>query len=185
MFFSYKNFVRHILVILLSFSLLLPCVWMINKSYYTSIFMVNFWEEKEIISLLTFILKNTEPNKINNDLLVALNEIKFFDIKIFRNTSLVLHKPLEKYEIDLKSARAHEVENYKVLISKRAYHSFYYDYKRYINTLFTHPSKLVVHQILVIFVVHLNLILLLEIALLNISIKYRLKKLSESISTNN
>jgi len=182
MFFTFNNILRHVVVLVVSFALLFPCVWLINKSYYTSISRVNYWEEKEIVSLLTFILKNTESDKIKKDLMGSLNEINFFDIKVQHNNEIIVDKPLTKYDLDVSSTASYLIDKYKIIITKRMYHSFVYDYKRYLKILFTEPTKLAVHQVLVVFVVHLNLILLLEILMITISVKYRLSKLTENIS---
>ena len=185
MFLTKKNLGRHFTVLILSFIFLFPCVWLLNKSYYTTIDKVNYWEQKQIVSLLSFILKNSKESTVKNTLHASLTDINFFEIKIKHNNVLVIDKPLQKYELDEASTKLFYVADYQIQITKRKYHSFVDDYKHYINTLFTKPNNLFDHRSLVIFLAHLTILLILEILLMVISVKFRLKKLTTSISQKN
>jgi hypothetical protein len=183
MFFTFKNLIRHLVILVLSFALLFPSVWALNKSYYTTISKVNYWEEKQLASLLTFIVANTQEKIVKNELLESLNQINFFSIQIKHNDTVIIDKPLKKYEADSSTTKNYKAKGYTIEITKRKYHSFIDDYVHYIDTLFTKPSNLMEHRSLVVLMAHLNLLLILEILLLVISIKFRLKKLTNSLNS--
>lgn len=184
MFITWKNVIRHIVILLLSFFVLLPAVWLSNKSYYTSISKVNYWEEKQITELIGFALRHSELTKVRNDLESALNSAKFFDIAIYRGQDLILHKKLAKYVPDIDAKNEYAVDDYKIVISRRVYSSYLDDYKRYIETLFTDIGNLLLHQNFIILTIHLNILLILELIVVYMSIKYKLHVLKRTIQSN-
>jgi hypothetical protein len=155
----------------------------LNKSYYTTINKVNYWEQKQIVALLDFALKNVEGKTIKNDLIKSLESVNFFEIQIKLNDSIIVDKRLQKYELDPTSTNVYSVNNYTIHITKRKYYSFLDDYIHYIKTLLTQPKYLFDHRSIVIFLAHLNVLLLLELILIVVSVKYRLKKLTKSINS--
>jgi|GEM_PF-6666695 len=183
MFFEFRNLIRHFIVLIISFMILFPCMWVLNKSYYTSISKVNYWEEKEIVGLLTYILSHTDNTEIENSLGENLDNIEFFDIKILKNGKSVVHKKM-KHGIDLSSTNRYSVNKYEMYVTKRTYPTYIDDYKRYLSALFKDQSKLSLHRNLVLVVAHFNILLLLEICLICISVKYKLQTISIRIPSD-
>jgi len=181
MFLTIKNIFRHLLIIIFSFVVLLPAVWLSNKSYYTSISKVNYWEEKQIVGLISYALKYSDQYNIQNNLNNSISDINFFDITISKNNNIILHKKLVKYKIDLASTKSYKVNDFDIRIAKRMYNTSLEDYYRYIKVIFTDIGKLFVHQYLVIFIIHLNILLIFELFIVYLSINYRFKRLRRSI----
>lgn len=192
---KFKNLIIHLVVISISFLLLMPSVWLLNKSYYTSISKVNYWEEKQIVGLLSYILKNMDVSATKVELINSMESVKFLAIKIERGSEVIIDKKIDGAKVDDDSTKIYKINNYKISIMRRKYPDYLSDYKKYLNCflalnydMYTNKSSLLndnksflYHHNLVILIVHLVLILIVEIMLLNISIKYRFHQISKEI----
>lgn len=198
MFFKRNNVVKHLIIILISFLLLMPCVWLLNKSYYTSISKVNYWEEKEIIGLLTFILNNTNKETIRTDLNKSLDSIRFLAIRIQRGTETYIDKKIDGSDIDPASMTTYPINGYNVSVARRVYPTYMSDYKKYLscfsfsaisiykdnNKRWNDGRSLLYHRNLIFVIAHFFIILMLEILLLTASVKYRMSQILTSLDRN-
>jgi hypothetical protein len=168
-----KNWKKHLFLLGLSVIFLYPLVGYLNKSYYTTISRVNYWEEKTIVSLITHIL-TSEENPSNLD--EALGSIKFFDIKIVKNGELLIHKNLEKLQENEEQINNYKIKQYELIIAKRKYATANDDYLYYLKAWAT-PEKLFGNRTLTVLLGNLVILFLLELIWLVFSIKFRMNQL--------
>src|SRR6266567_8041341 len=119
MFFTLRNLVRHVVILLISLILLIPSVWLLNVSYYTSISKVNYCEEKEVVGLLTFILSNTDINIIKKKLNSNIDAIRFLALRIENGSETIVDKKIEGALVDTTTTKTYNINNYKVMTSRR------------------------------------------------------------------
>lgn len=195
MIFTYKNIVIHSVILIMSFMLLVPCVWLLNASYYTSISKVNYWEEREVVGLLTYILNNSDVNSIRGKLNKSMDSIRYLAIKIDNGPNIIVDKKIEGAQVDTSTTNTYDINHFKVMISRRMYPEYTSDYDRYlkcykeigiyftsdINKILNDSKSFLYHRNLIILITHLALIFMLEIVVLCISVKYRLSQLMLSI----
>lgn len=180
--FLFKNKIKHLVILIFSTLLLYPLVNFLNLSYYTTISKVNYWEEKSIVSLVKYILTNTEKEKINL-IKPSLENINYFDIKINNGDEMIIHKPLKNHSPNLEQMNEYEVENYKIIITRRKYDSTQDDFSYYLSA-WKSPSKLLGNRTFTVFLGHLAIFLFLELIWIVFSIQFRLNQLQKSIKRN-
>ena len=179
--FIVKNKLKHLLLMIISTILVFPVVGFLNASYYTTISKVNYWEEKSIVSLISLIVKNN-PDRNKVELMKpSLESINFFDIKILLGNDVIIHKPLGNNTPATGSQSVYDLENYKLILTRRIYASAQDDYIYYIKR-WMNPSKLFENRTLTVLFGHLTIFLFLELVWVVLSIKFRLNQLQSSIT---
>ncbi len=199
MFLNLSNLAKHIFVLILSFMLLVPCVWLLNKSYYISISKVNTWEEKEVIGLLTFILSRSDQKAIRDNLDKNLESVRYLGIKIDNGSDTYIDKKINGAEVDVSSTNKYQINGYNVSISRRKYPTYLSDYKKYLSCFYlpnisvykddykrwNDGKSLLYHRNLVFFIAHCFVLFMLEIILVTVSVKYRMNQILASVDNNN
>lgn len=177
--FIFKNKLKHLIILVLSTLLLYPLVSFLNASYYTTISRVNYWEEKSIVSLISYILNNTDNERVAT-LKENLEDIKYFEIKITYNEKIIIHKELNNFLPDLDKKTEYEIKGYKLILAKRKYDTAQDDYIYYLNA-WMYPSKLIGNRIFTILLGHMTIFFLLELIWIVLSVQFRLNQLKKSI----
>lgn len=177
--FILKNKIKHLAIFIVSAFLLYPLVSFLNTSYYTTISRVNYWEEKSIVSLLTYILNSSEKEKIKS-LESNLEDIKYFDIEILHKNEMIIHKRLNNFSPDIKNKSEYEANDFKIVIAKRKYDTAQDDYIYYLNAWLS-PSKLLGNRTFTVLLGHLTIFFFLELIWIVSSIQFRLNQLQKSI----
>jgi hypothetical protein len=203
-----RNVFRHIFIFFLSFVILVPVAVFFNKNYYATISKVNYFEEKQIRALLQFILKNVNVEDVKSDLNDALSEIRWLGVTIKKDDIVIIDKGIKNAEIDIGYKGVHNINDYEVIIRRRKYPGYFYDYKRYIRSLFpwneaywnpalrkkhialgdyTEVSIYLVNKTIFatsnlrLFISQLAIFFFLETIFLLISVKYRFRTIKDEI----
>lgn len=199
MFLNLSNLAKHIFVLILSFMLLVPCVWLLNKSYYISISKVNTWEEKEVIGLLIFILNRSDQKAIRDNLDKNLESVRYLGVKIDNGSDTYIDKKINGAEVDVSSTNKYQINGYNVSVSRRKYPTYLSDYKKYLSCFYlpnisvykddykrwNDGKSLLYHRNLVFFIAHCFVLFMLEIILVTVSVKYRMNQILASVDNNN
>ncbi len=185
----FRNIARHLIVFALTFIFILPVVYLHNKSYYKSIERVNYYEQKEIVSLLRYAVENTPVETLKSKMGDCLKEIRYLNITIKYKDEIIINKPIERYETNESSRESFTSGDYEISIAKRIYPGTWEDYKVYLNSILPwnwfllsgETSHIGDNRNLPLLFSHLAIWFFLEIILLYFSVRYRHKQLIEQL----
>jgi len=189
--------------------MLMPVLWVLNKNYYITIRNVNYWEEKEVVGLIKYILENTNYGLVKDNLKGALEDIRYLAITIKKGNNVIIDKGIEEETVDRGYVGHYEVNDYEILVRRRNYPDYFEDYKNYVRALnpwnsvywkqnkdeskvglnryiknLAGDKKSVLHHLnLTILISQLAIIFFLETIFLLISIKHRLRTIKNEMST--
>ncbi|MBI5360369.1 MAG: hypothetical protein HZA48_07270 [Planctomycetes bacterium] len=189
----FRNIIRHLIVFTLTFIFILPAVYLHNKSYYTSIRRVNFYEQQQVGSLLKYAVEHTSKETLKTKIDSYLQEVRWLHVTIKYKDELLVDKPI-KYKKKLLPTNEllreyYPVGDYQISIAPRIYAGTWEDYKVYVNSILPwnwfllsgSPDHIADNRNLPLLFSHLAIWFFLEITLLYFSVRYSYKQLIKQI----